>query len=107
VLSKFKCIEVRRRPPLVDEHQFVLTAIEAALALGMPVPGESGLIGSALLAARGDLSIGGVLACVWAGAVLGDNIGYLIGRLAGRALGAGVQDMNLQTDGARRLLHVS
>jgi membrane protein DedA with SNARE-associated domain len=62
---------------------FVMVALEA---LGMPVPGESGLIGSALLAARGDLSISGVLACVWAGAVLGDSIGYLIGRLAGRAL---------------------
>lgn len=62
---------------------FVMVALEA---LGMPVPGEAGLIGSALLAARGDLSIGGVLACVWAGAVLGDSVGYLIGRIAGRAL---------------------
>jgi len=62
---------------------FVMVALEA---LGMPVPGESGIIGSAVLAARGDLSIGYVLACVWAGAVLGDGIGYLVGRFAGRAL---------------------
>jgi membrane protein DedA with SNARE-associated domain len=62
---------------------FLMVALEA---LGAPVPGESGLIGAALLAARGDLSIEGVLACVWAGAVVGDCIGYLIGRLAGRAL---------------------
>src|SRR5262245_17409185 len=62
---------------------FMLIALEA---LGMPLPGGSGLIGSALLAARGDLSISGVLACAWAGAVLGDSIGYMIGRLAGRGL---------------------
>jgi membrane protein DedA with SNARE-associated domain len=73
--------------PIVAHYGYAaIFAMVALEALGMPVPGESGLIGSALLAARGDLSIGGVLACVWSGAVLGDSIGYLIGRLAGRAL---------------------
>jgi len=73
--------------PIVARYGYAAIFVTVALeALGMPVPGESGLIGSAVLAARGDLSIGGVLACVWAGAVLGDSIGYLIGRLAGRAL---------------------
>ena len=73
--------------PIIAQYGYAAIFVMVALeALGMPVPGESGLIGSALLAARGDLSIGGVLACVWAGAVLGDSLGYLIGRLAGRAL---------------------
>jgi membrane protein DedA with SNARE-associated domain len=73
--------------PIVAHYGYAaIFAMVMLEALGMPAPGESGLIGSALLAARGDLSISGVLACAWAGAVLGDSIGYLIGRLAGRAL---------------------
>jgi membrane protein DedA with SNARE-associated domain len=73
--------------PIVARYGYLAIFVMVALeALGMPAPGESGLIASALLAARGDLSIGGVLACAWAGAVLGDSSGYLIGRIAGRAL---------------------
>jgi membrane protein DedA with SNARE-associated domain len=73
--------------PIVARYGYAaIFALVALEALGMPVPGETGLIGSAVLAARGDLSIGGVLGCVWASAVLGDSIGYLISRLGARAL---------------------
>jgi membrane protein DedA with SNARE-associated domain len=54
-------------------------------AFGVPLPGESLLIFSAALAARGEMSLPALLICAWAGAVIGDNIGYLIGRTLGRA----------------------
>jgi len=55
-------------------------------SFGAPVPGESLVIGSALLAAKGDMHIGPLLGAVWLGAVLGDNVGYAIGLFGGRRL---------------------
>jgi membrane protein DedA with SNARE-associated domain len=54
-------------------------------AFGMPLPGESLLIFSAALAGRGEMSLPALLICAWAGAVIGDNVGYVIGRTLGRA----------------------
>jgi membrane protein DedA with SNARE-associated domain len=53
---------------------------------GLPMPGEALLIAGAVLASQGDLHIVPLLLIAWAGAVLGDNIGYGIGRFAGRRL---------------------
>jgi len=53
-------------------------------SFGVPLPGESALIATSLLAARGDLEIGHVFLAAWLGAVLGDSTGYLIGRFGGR-----------------------
>lgn len=53
---------------------------------GLPVPGETLLIAGALLASQGDMHIVPLLFFAWAGALLGDNIGYGIGRFAGRHL---------------------
>jgi membrane protein DedA with SNARE-associated domain len=53
---------------------------------GMPIPGETGLIAAAVLASQGKLEIGFVIALAAAGAIVGDNIGYLIGRKGGRWL---------------------
>jgi len=55
-------------------------------SLGMPLPGETGVIAAALLAAKGDLSIFTLYPAVLVGAILGDSTGYMIGRLGGRAL---------------------
>jgi len=52
----------------------------------VPVPGETGLITAAVLASRGKLQIELVIAIAAAGAIVGDNIGYLIGRKGGRWL---------------------
>jgi len=60
---------------------FLMVTIEA---LGAPVPGETLLIFSAVLAGRGEMSLPGLLISASAGAVLGDNIGYAIGRTLGR-----------------------
>jgi membrane protein DedA with SNARE-associated domain len=53
---------------------------------GVPMPGEALLIAGSVLAARHDLNIAWLLALAWAAAVVGDNIGYLIGVTGGRAL---------------------
>src|SRR6201996_8561147 len=53
---------------------------------GLPVPGETGLITAAVLASQGNLKIALVIPLAAAGAIVGDNIGYLIGRKGGRWL---------------------
>jgi membrane protein DedA with SNARE-associated domain len=55
-------------------------------SMGVPLPGETTLIAAALLASQGDLKIGFVIGAAAAGAIVGDSIGYFIGRKAGRGL---------------------
>jgi membrane protein DedA with SNARE-associated domain len=62
---------------------FVTVFIEG---FGIPAPGETFMIGGALLARQGELHLGAVTAVAWLAAVLGDNLGYVIGRLGGRHL---------------------
>jgi len=62
---------------------FVLVMSESS---GLPVPGETALISGAILASQGKLEIVLVIALAAAGAIVGDNIGYLIGRKGGRWL---------------------
>ena len=53
---------------------------------GIPLPGETALITAALLASGGHLSLVGVIAVAATAAIVGDNIGYAIGRRGGRWL---------------------
>jgi membrane protein DedA with SNARE-associated domain len=53
---------------------------------GVPVPGETILLAGAVLARLGHLSIVSVVSIAVVGAVLGDNVGFLIGRRGGRRL---------------------
>lgn len=53
---------------------------------GVPVPGETGLITAAVLASRGKLQIELVIPLAALAAIVGDNIGYQIGRKGGRWL---------------------
>ncbi len=62
---------------------FVLVMSESS---GLPIPGETALIAAAVLASRGKLSIEVVIALAAAAAIVGDNIGYVIGRKGGRWL---------------------
>lgn len=56
-------------------------------SIGLPVPGETALIGAALYAgSTGKLEIWGVIAVAIAGAIIGDNIGFSIGRYGGAKL---------------------
>jgi membrane protein DedA with SNARE-associated domain len=51
---------------------------------GIPVPGETVLLAAGFFASRGHLSILAVMSLAAAGAVIGDNCGYWIGRRLGR-----------------------
>jgi membrane protein DedA with SNARE-associated domain len=53
---------------------------------GLPVPGETVLLAGAALAQFGRLSLWGVVPLAIAGAILGDNLGFLLGRRGGRQL---------------------
>lgn len=50
------------------------------------VPGETILIAAAIFAGLGELNIFAVIIVAFLGALIGDNIGYLIGLFGGRAL---------------------
>jgi membrane-associated protein len=62
---------------------FALIAVET---MGIPVPGETALIGAALLAHDGQMSIVVLVALAAAAAIIGDNVGFAIGRKGGRRL---------------------
>lgn len=62
---------------------FGLVLIES---FGVPVPGETALISAAIAAAHGHMSIVLLLLVAWVAAVVGDNIGYVLGRYGGRRL---------------------
>ncbi|HEY2714643.1 MAG TPA: DedA family protein [Solirubrobacterales bacterium] len=53
---------------------------------GVPVPGETALIAAGVLSHDGEMDIVVVIAVAAAAAVIGDNLGYLIGRHGGRRL---------------------
>jgi membrane protein DedA with SNARE-associated domain len=72
-------------PPLLV--YVALLAVVAAESSGLPVPGETSLIAAAILASQHQgLSIEIVIAVAALGAIVGDNIGYVLGRRAGRHL---------------------
>jgi membrane protein DedA with SNARE-associated domain len=62
---------------------FGIVCLESA---GAWLPGETALIAAAIYASNGHLSITGVIAVAAAGAIIGDNIGYWLGREGGRRL---------------------
>lgn len=62
---------------------FALIAIET---MGIPVPGETALVTAGIVASRGRLEVEVVIALAAAAAILGDNVGFAIGRKLGRRL---------------------
>jgi membrane protein DedA with SNARE-associated domain len=54
--------------------------------MGIPLPGETALIAGSVFAQKGGLSIELVIVIAASAAIVGDNIGYLIGRRYGRRL---------------------
>jgi membrane-associated protein len=63
-----------------------LAGLVGVESIGIPVPGETALITAAILAHHGRFKIELVIVVAAAAAIVGDNIGYLIGRKGGRAL---------------------
>jgi membrane protein DedA with SNARE-associated domain len=54
--------------------------------MGFPVPGETALLAAAFLAHGGGLDIVAVVAVAAVAAIVGDNLGYVVGRHGGRRL---------------------
>jgi membrane protein DedA with SNARE-associated domain len=63
---------------------YVLPAIIGLESMGVPSPGETALVLAAVLASQGKLDIWLVIAIAIGSAMLGDNVGYLLGRHFGR-----------------------
>jgi membrane protein DedA with SNARE-associated domain len=62
---------------------FVVVMLESC---GVPVPGETALVAAGVFASRGHLDITEVIVVAAIAAVVGDNIGYWIGRTGGRSV---------------------
>ncbi len=63
---------------------YALPAIIGLESMGVPSPGETALVAAAVLASQGHLKIWLVILIGACSAILGDNIGYLLGRKLGR-----------------------
>lgn len=63
-----------------------LAGLVAAESMGVPVPGETALLAAAVLAHQGHLALPVVIAVVAVAAIVGDNVGFLLGRRGGRWL---------------------
>ena len=72
----------------IPEH-FAYLAVGLGIgieSMGVPVPGETALLTAAIFAKSGSLNIVWVIVAAALGAIIGDNIGYWIGRKGGRRL---------------------
>jgi membrane protein DedA with SNARE-associated domain len=69
---------------LSDDLGYLLPAIIGLESMGIPSPGETALVAAAVLASSGKLNIVLVILIGVASAIVGDNIGYLLGRKYGR-----------------------
>lgn len=76
---------------------------------GLPVPGETLLIAASALASRGTLDIWLLLPLAWLSAVVGDNIGFLIGHFGGHRLlvrhGGRIGITDARLDHVRHVFH--
>jgi membrane protein DedA with SNARE-associated domain len=63
---------------------YLLPALVGLESMGIPSPGETALVLACVMASQGKLQIELVIAIAAVAAIVGDNIGYWIGRKAGR-----------------------
>jgi membrane protein DedA with SNARE-associated domain len=62
---------------------FLIVMLESA---GVPLPGETALVAAGVFASHGELNIAAVIIAAAAAAIIGDNLGYWIGRTGGRSV---------------------
>ena len=73
--------------PWLQEYGYPLLAVTIAIeGAGIPAPGAILMGAAALLAGQGEMSLITILLTAWSAAVVGDNLGYWIGRRGGRRL---------------------
>ena len=65
---------------------YLLPAIIGLESMGVPSPGETALVAAAVLASQGKLQIWLVILIGVTSAIVGDNIGYWLGRRYGRSV---------------------
>jgi membrane protein DedA with SNARE-associated domain len=89
----------------IEHHQswalvllFLLIGIES---VGVPLPGETALVASGVLASQSKLNIVVVIVVASAAAIIGDNGGYWIGRKGGRKV---LERWSLVNKHAKRVL---
>jgi membrane protein DedA with SNARE-associated domain/membrane-associated phospholipid phosphatase len=70
---------------LIEQYGYLVVFFGVMLeSTGVPLPGETILIASGVLAQRGHLDVGDAIVFGILGAVVGDQIGYWVGREGGR-----------------------
>ena len=70
-------------PPLVLALVFLFPAAESSVFIGFLVPGEIGIVLGGVLANQHKLPLWAVLVAAVAGAVIGDSVGYWVGKRYG------------------------
>ncbi|MFI7078633.1 DedA family protein [Micromonospora sp. NPDC049903] len=86
---------------------FVLPALESSTLLGLVVPGETAVLLGGVVAHEGGLPLWAVVAAAAAGACLGDQVGFLLGRRYGPTVlthAPAVARRHLDLERARRLV---
>jgi membrane protein DedA with SNARE-associated domain len=72
---------------LLDRYGYLaILGIVGVEGFGVPAPGQTILIAAAIYAGTGHLDLVGVAVAAFIAATVGDNLGYLIGRVGGRRL---------------------
>ncbi len=73
--------------PYLDQYGYwAIFGVVIVESFGIPAPGQAIIMAGALLASQGDFHIAPLLLTAWLAAVIGDNIGYGIGRFGGKRL---------------------
>ena len=70
---------------LIAEYGYLIVLFGVMVeSAGVPIPGETILIAAGVLAQRGSIDVGDAILFGVLGAVIGDQIGYWVGREGGR-----------------------
>jgi membrane protein DedA with SNARE-associated domain len=78
---------IARVQPVLNRYGYPAVFLTILVeGLGIPAPGQTLLIAAALTAAHGNLNLVWVLFWACLGAVIGNSLGYLLGRWGGRPL---------------------
>jgi len=86
-ISQHFLAEMGRFEPLLLHYGLVIIMAGVAVeGFGIPAPGQTLLVVGAVLASRGKFDITLLLLSAWFAAVIGNLIGYYLGRLGGREL---------------------
>jgi membrane protein DedA with SNARE-associated domain len=79
--------DVSRFEPLLLHYGLVIIMAGVAVeGFGIPAPGQTLLVAGAVLASRGKFDITLLLVSTWFATIIGNLIGYYLGRLGGRKL---------------------